>query len=181
MAITRTNGDLAISEQNRVVMSGLPSGLSQALHDLNDKGEFIDDVVLTENGRYLILYGNNGIVWNDIPYSLERKLREYNESNEVIISVTFNDTGDWIVITKNYYSASDSQIRKWLREGNEEYGMLWSVCITDDALVAVFANGYPLRAVMGDEIKLTDGIISSRSGYQGDLTAYFLKELIQTS
>ena len=36
----------------------------------------------------------------------------------------------------------------------------------------VFALGYPLRASMGDEIKLTNGIISSKSGFQGDITTY---------
>jgi hypothetical protein len=36
----------------------------------------------------------------------------------------------------------------------------------------VYALGYPLRATMGDEIKLTNGIISSKSGFQGDITNY---------
>ena len=96
---------------------------------------------LTEQGRWLILYGNNGIRWNDIPYSLERKLREYNEQNEVIYSVTFNDAGDWIVITQRYFSSSDTELQAWLREGLDK-GKLWSACITDDALVAVYAEGY---------------------------------------
>ena len=36
----------------------------------------------------------------------------------------------------------------------------------------VFALGYPLRSSMGDEIKLTNGIISSKSGFKGDITTY---------
>ncbi len=36
----------------------------------------------------------------------------------------------------------------------------------------IFVLGYPLRATMGDEIKLTNGLISSRTGYQGDVTLY---------
>lgn len=36
----------------------------------------------------------------------------------------------------------------------------------------VFALGYPLTTTMGEEIKLTDGIISSKSGFQGDVTIY---------
>lgn len=142
VAITKTNGDLALNAKNAYAATGLPQGLSKALSKLNDDGEFIDDVVLTESGRYLILYGNNGIMWNDIPYSLERKLREYNEDGEVILSVTMNDAGDWIVISKEHYSASDTRISEWLKDGNEKHGMLWSVCLTDDALVAVFAHGY---------------------------------------
>jgi hypothetical protein len=37
---------------------------------------------------------------------------------------------------------------------------------------SVFALGYPDRAYMGDEIKLTNGIISSRSGFRGNPDEY---------
>lgn len=37
---------------------------------------------------------------------------------------------------------------------------------------SVFVLGYPLRSSMGDEIKLTTGIISSKTGFQGDITSY---------
>ena len=46
----------------------------------------------------------------------------------------------------------------------------------DDALnktgEAVFCMGYPLTQVMGNEIKVTNGIISSVTGYQGDVSSY---------
>jgi len=44
---------------------------------------------------------------------------------------------------------------------------------------SVYAVGYPLRASMGDEIKLTNGIISSKSGFQGDITAYQISVPLQ--
>lgn len=43
---------------------------------------------------------------------------------------------------------------------------------TSDVGSSVFVLGYPLRATMGDEVKLTNGIISSKSGFQGDITSY---------
>lgn len=43
----------------------------------------------------------------------------------------------------------------------------------------VFVLGYPLRASMGDEIKLTNGIISSKTGFQGDITAYQISAPVQ--
>jgi S1-C subfamily serine protease len=43
----------------------------------------------------------------------------------------------------------------------------------------VFVLGYPLRASMGDEIKLTNGIISSRTGFSGDVTSYQISAPIQ--
>jgi S1-C subfamily serine protease len=43
----------------------------------------------------------------------------------------------------------------------------------------VFVLGYPLTQYMGDEIKLTNGIISSRTGYQGDIANYQISAPIQ--
>ncbi len=43
----------------------------------------------------------------------------------------------------------------------------------------VFALGYPMADVMGDEIKFTDGKISSKTGIQGDVTVYQISVPIQ--
>jgi S1-C subfamily serine protease len=50
---------------------------------------------------------------------------------------------------------------------------------SSDVGSSVFVLGYPLKAVMGDEIKLTNGIISSKSGFQGDVTSYQITAPIQ--
>ncbi|MCL2651273.1 MAG: serine protease [Candidatus Azobacteroides sp.] len=36
----------------------------------------------------------------------------------------------------------------------------------------IFVLGYPLTQNLGEELKLTTGVISSRSGYRGDITTY---------
>ncbi len=43
----------------------------------------------------------------------------------------------------------------------------------------IFVLGYPLRATMGDEIKLTNGIISSKTGFKGDITSYQISAPVQ--
>lgn len=48
-----------------------------------------------------------------------------------------------------------------------------------DVGTSIFVLGYPLRSSMGDEIKLTDGIISSKSGFKGDITSYQISAPIQ--
>jgi S1-C subfamily serine protease len=48
-----------------------------------------------------------------------------------------------------------------------------------DVGTSIFCLGYPLRATMGDEVKLTNGIISSKSGFQGDITTYQISAPIQ--
>ncbi len=43
----------------------------------------------------------------------------------------------------------------------------------------IFVLGYPLTQTMGNEIKLTNGIISSRTGFQGDIANYQMSAPIQ--
>lgn len=43
----------------------------------------------------------------------------------------------------------------------------------------VFTLGYPLVSTMGEEIKLSTGIISSKSGFKGDITKYQISNPIQ--
>jgi len=50
---------------------------------------------------------------------------------------------------------------------------------TVDVGNSIYVLGYPLRASMGDEIKLTNGIVSSKSGFQGDVTSYQISAPIQ--
>lgn len=44
----------------------------------------------------------------------------------------------------------------------------------------VFVLGYPLTSTMGEEIKLTTGVISSRTGFQGDVSLYQVSAPIQS-
>lgn len=50
---------------------------------------------------------------------------------------------------------------------------------TSDVGTDVFVLGYPMTTVMGQEIKLTTGIISSKTGYQGDPANYQISAAIQ--
>lgn len=51
---------------------------------------------------------------------------------------------------------------------------------TSDVGTQVYAFGYPMAlTVMGKEIKVTDGIISSKTGFDGDITTYQITAAIQ--
>ena len=153
VAITRYNGDVALYGTNGYAISDCPKNLTDAIDRLHDDGEYIDDVQLTEDGSWLVLYGDNGVIWYDIPYSLEDKLREYNKREEVITSVTFNDSGDWIVITTNYFCCSDSDVQQWMKDGMDRYGQIWAACITEDALVVVYEEGYKVVGDIPDSLE----------------------------
>lgn len=48
-----------------------------------------------------------------------------------------------------------------------------------DIGTSVFVLGYPLTTTMGEDIKLTTGIISSKTGFQGDVSQYQISAPIQ--
>ena len=51
---------------------------------------------------------------------------------------------------------------------------------SSDVGTKIYAFGYPMAlSVMGKEIKITDGIISSKSGFDGDITTYQITAPIQ--
>lgn len=50
---------------------------------------------------------------------------------------------------------------------------------SSDVGINVYTLGYPRLDIMGSEVKLTNGIISSRSGFMGDITAYQISAPIQ--
>lgn len=59
---------------------------------------------------------------------------------------------------------------------NIKYGFK---CEAEDVGTGVFVLGYPLVQSMGTEIKLTTGVVSSRSGYQGDKSQYQISAPVQ--
>ena len=79
VAITKTNGDLMLYGRNGWAGVELPSELSSSLKRLKRRNKGIDDVQLTEDGRWLILWEGNGIRWNYIPDDLEQRLHDYNK------------------------------------------------------------------------------------------------------
>lgn len=160
VAITRTNGDLMLYDNNGWSASGCPEDLTDALQEINEKGEYINDVQLTEEGKWLIIYGSNGFRWNDIPDSLEKELRALNSEQETIASASFNDSGDWIVITENYISCSSDELDRWINDGQETNGSAWTACITEDAVFVVYEYGYKslgnIPDTLGEALRTTE-------------------------
>jgi hypothetical protein len=153
VAISKTNGDAMIYGRNGYAAKACPSAFVNALSELNDENKEIQDINLSESGRWLILYGRNGMRWGDLYPSLEKKIKSFNDKGEKITTVTFNDLSEWIVITTEHISASSSEIQDWLVEGCDDYGTLWTACITDDACVAVYESGYRFLGDVPKDLK----------------------------
>ncbi len=50
---------------------------------------------------------------------------------------------------------------------------------TADVGTEIFVLGYPMTDIMGEEIKVTNGIISAKTGFQGDVSTYQMTAPIQ--
>lgn len=50
---------------------------------------------------------------------------------------------------------------------------------TSDVGEEIWVLGYPLTSTMGDEIKLTTGVVSAKSGFEGDVALYQISAPIQ--
>lgn len=48
-----------------------------------------------------------------------------------------------------------------------------------DVAEEIFVLGYPMTSTMGDEIKYTTGVISSKTGFQGDVSQYQISAPVQ--
>ena len=83
---------------------------------------------------------------------------------EVVATDKYNDLA---IIKVSGINISTTSIPYAVKTGTSEVGE------------EVFVLGYPLTSTMGEEIKLTTGVISSKTGFQGDVSIYQISAPIQ--
>lgn len=120
--------------------------------------------VLSSNGvivtNYHVINGANGV---DIFVNRDNGVKKYRA--KVLISDKTNDI--------SLLQIDDNTFDKFL---SLPYAVKTTI---QDVGTNVFALGYPMSNILGEEIKVTDGIISSRTGYQGDIVTYQISAPIQ--
>ena len=99
----------------------------------------------------------------DVQLSVNGKIEKYKA--DAVVYDQINDLAILKIISKDF--KIDQVIPYGLKFGNEDVGS------------EVFTMGYPLAGVMGNEIKFTDGKISSKSGINGDIRMYQISAPIQ--
>ena len=87
-----------------------------------------------------------------------------NYTAEVILTDKFNDLA---VMKITDYRFNGFHIKYGVKNNVSDIG-------TD-----IFVLGYPLTTTMGEDIKLTTGVISSKTGFQGDVSQYQISAAVQ--
>ena len=141
--------------------------INQVKPQVSNNGNYIasgSGFVLTPNGvivtNYHVIDGANGI---DIFVNRNNEVKKYKA--KVLISDKTNDI--------SLLQIDDSSFTRFPAL---PYATKTSIL---DVGTSVFALGYPMSNILGEEIKVTDGIISSKTGYQGDIVTYQISAPIQ--
>lgn len=119
---------------------------------ISSNGYIVTNHHVIENAKSVEVKGVNG--------NFSKKL-----SAEVVVSDEKNDLAIIKINDPNFSSLGT--IPYTFRQGIADVGE------------SVFVLGYPMTSSMGEEIKLTNGIISSKTGYKGDISAYQVSVPVQ--
>ena len=136
------DGGVAITRNNGYAYSGIPAMMADVIETLLKNDYHIDEVVMSDDGKWLVVYNGNGYYSDNLPNSLKQKLHSYRVRHEKIQNVAFNEYGDWIVVSDKHFSASDPNLQQWLRIGYDEYGDIEDVYMSRYSVVACFERGY---------------------------------------
>jgi S1-C subfamily serine protease len=119
---------------------------------ISSNGYIVTNYHVIEDAKSIEIKGVNG--------NFSRKL-----SAKVVVSDEKNDLA--IIKINDPYFTSLGSVPYTFRQGIADVGE------------NVFVLGYPLTSSMGEEIKLTNGIISSKTGYKGDISLYQISAPVQ--
>lgn len=153
VAITQKSGNLAIYDYNGWAGGGFPENLVDKLTQINKANQELDDVQITNTGKWIVLYDNNKIAWNNIAKGLQNKITEYTTNKSTILNVSFNDKNDWIIFTDTQVAASSQKIMDNINNGRERYGeIVWSH-FSSKGLALVFENGFLFYGNVPEQLK----------------------------
>ncbi len=133
-------------------------------HNPSEKASSGTGFALTSNGyivtNYHVIDGANSIIVKGVNGNFSTSYKA-----KIVVSDKKNDLA--IIQIEDNAFTNISKIPYTIKSTSSDVGE------------NVFVLGYPLRATMGDEIKLTNGIISSKTGFQGDITSYQISAPVQ--
>ena len=142
--------------------------------DKNNKKRRIKNGDWAANGSGIIISTSGYIVTNhhvindaddiEVEFILDEEIQKFNA--EIVQSDKINDLAILKIVDINFDGLKSITYNFKTR--------------SSDVGTKVFAYGYPFAlSGMGKEIKVTDGIISSKTGFDGDITRYQISAAIQ--
>ena len=102
-------------------------------------------------------------------------------SSLVVTGVNGNLRKDYMIEVVATDKTNDLAICKVIDNDFDGFGVIRYGFNTEtvDVGTEIFVLGYPMTNYMGEELKLTTGVISSKSGYKGDVSIYQISAPVQ--
>lgn len=166
-------------KNNALIEFNLPGG-DRVLYriypklDKNNKQKRIKNGEWVGNGSGVIISKSGYIITNhhviedaddiEVEFILDDEIQKFNA--EIVQSDKVNDLAIIKILDVNFDGVKELPYN--FKARSSEVG------------TKVYAFGYPMAlSIMGKEIKVTDGIISSKTGFDGDITSYQITAPIQ--
>lgn len=147
--------------------------LKNSTKNFKDKGNIKDSKEWSSNGSGVIVSRKGHIITNyhvlaeaeyiEVEFLLGDEIKSFQA--EVVKLDKINDLALLKINDKRFNGVQDVPFSMNSR--------------SSDIGTKVYAYGYPYVSIMGKEIKITDGMISSKTGYDGDITKYQITAPIQ--
>ena len=142
--------------------------------DKNNKQKRVKNGEWAGNGSGIIISKSGYIITNhhviddaddiEVEFILDDEVQKFNA--EIVQSDKVNDLAIIKIVDVNFDGVKELPYNFKTR--------------SSDVGTQVYAFGYPMAlSIMGKEIKVTDGIISSKTGFDGDITSYQISAPIQ--
>ena len=142
--------------------------------DKQNKQERVKNGEWAGNGSGIIISKSGYIITNhhviddaddiEVEFILDDEVQKFNA--EIVQSDKVNDLAVIKIVDVNFDGVKELPYNFKTR--------------SSDVGTKVYAFGYPMAlSIMGKEIKVTDGIISSKTGFDGDITTYQISAPIQ--
>ena len=158
----------------------LLDGETIRLYDSNDPNGTKNEIKRSNNGEWggngsgIIISKSGHIITNhhvindandiEVEFILDDEVQKFNA--EIVQSDKVNDLAVIKIVDVNFDGVKELPYNFKTR--------------SSDVGTKVYAFGYPMAlSIMGKEIKVTDGIISSKTGFDGDITTYQISAPIQ--
>lgn len=113
--------------------------ISSKLKSINKSGGTINDVNITENGNFIVVY-NDKEWYGVLPSGLKSALDEYSYGTK-FKSISFNESGTYAITTSDGFKSNNSIYQSFYDENVDDYGELYSVNICGDGAVFCYSDG----------------------------------------
>lgn len=133
----RSGAGVVIYGNNGYAYTGsTPEALKNKIVELNKANVKIDDVCVTENGRYCLIWGDNGYAAKG-PQEFLNILEDFNHRKETIRSVALTDGGAWAIVGETNTSCANTTLLQFVNDARNKYGTIYSISLSNMGAIVV--------------------------------------------